>query len=210
MARSNLTGGKHHKKGKKKRAIVDTVKEKKMETAANNQVYALVKKKFGGSRLLVSCSDDKERSAIIPGKFFKKIWLNVGDLLLCDLNLGNDDSLCYIIHKYTIKDANKLKSQGKISFDISPEEESNKGFKFTDDQDNNNVDQDSLDDDQLDEDDLQNSSFLNDLDSLDTDDEKEESEKSEDKENEENNKVYPKVFNENDNLSEFQLDENID
>ena len=134
MPRSNLTGGKHHKKGKKKRIISDINQQRKTEIANSNQVYAIVKKKFGGSRLQVECSDSKERSAIIPGKFFKKIWINIGDILLCDLNMGSDETLCYISHKYTTKDANILKSQGKISFDVAKEieEEEKKGFKFVD------------------------------------------------------------------------------
>lgn len=131
MPKSNVTGGKHHKKGKKHRGPV-TGNDNKIEFAGENQVYALVTKKIGGSRIVVDCSDSKERSGIIPGKFFKKVWMNVGDIVLCDLNVGSDDSICHITHKYTPKDANILKSQGKITFEVAADKQDQSGYKFTD------------------------------------------------------------------------------
>lgn len=133
MPRSNVTGGKHHKKGKKHKGPVNVNQDNKIEYAGVNQVYALVKKKVGGSRLLVECSDGKERSGLIPGRFFKKVWMNAGDIVLCDLNIESDDTICYINMKYTTKDANVLKSQGKISFDIAEEKEEMGGFKYVTD-----------------------------------------------------------------------------
>lgn len=132
MPRSNLTGGKHHKRGKK-RPGVSQKDDNRVEFAEAGQVYACVKKKIGGKRILIDCSDGKERSGLIPGKFFKKLWMNLGDVLLCDLNTGNDDSICYIVHKYTPKDANILKAQGKITFDIAEDKDETVGFKFVDD-----------------------------------------------------------------------------
>lgn len=129
MHKSNITGGKHHKKGKKNR-IPMNVNDNKIEYAGTNQVYAIVKKKTGGTRLILECSDGKERSGIIPGKFFKKIWMNAGDILLCDLNVESDDSQCYIVHKYSPKDSNILKSQGKITFDIMDDKQENSSYKF--------------------------------------------------------------------------------
>lgn len=132
MPRSNVTGGKHHKKGKKHRGPVGTNQDSRIEYAGMNQIYGLVKKKVGGSRLHVECSDGKDRSALIPGKFFKKVWMNVGDIVLCDLNVGSDDTLCYITHKYTNRDANILKSQGKITFDVAEDKEELGNFKYVD------------------------------------------------------------------------------
>ena len=128
MPKSNVRGGKHHKKGKKKRAVDDSV-DHMITYAGVGQVYAFVKRRFGGSRLDVECSDGKMRSALIPGKFFKKIWINAGDILLCELNNTNDDSMCFIIHKYTNKDAAVLKSQGKINFEVVEENEET-GYNF--------------------------------------------------------------------------------
>jgi len=127
----NTTGGSKHKKQKKHRVVPDQTTDNQILLADTNQIYALVKKKTGGSRVTVECSDNKERSAIIPGRFFKKLWFNPGDILLCSLEPNGDDSLCYIEHKYSVKDANTLKFQGKMSFEVAVvEKQENKGFKF--------------------------------------------------------------------------------
>lgn len=111
----NKLGGKKHKRGKKKPEEDDN--NRQIVTASSGQVYAIVRKKLGGTRLAVDCSDDKSRSAIICGKFRKRIWMNPGDILLCDLDaVGTDDS-CLINHKYRAGDINILRERGLITFD---------------------------------------------------------------------------------------------
>lgn len=114
MKKSNQTGGKNHKKYKKNTTVEV---EYKLLLADKCQVYAIVQKKLGGTRVSVLCSDDKIRSAIIPGKFYKKVYVNENDIVLCDLNIGGDDKQCYITHKYYPKDASKLKHLGHITFE---------------------------------------------------------------------------------------------
>lgn len=126
----NTKGGKHHKKGKKHRGEEKT--DGKIIYAENNQVYACVTKKVGGSRLNINCSDTKDRSGLIPGKFFKRVWMNVGDIILCELN-PDDDTQCYILHKYSYKDASLLKSQGHITFNVIDDSTNDDtGFDFGD------------------------------------------------------------------------------
>ena len=124
----NTKGGKHHKKGKKRR---EDTSGGKIVYAEQNQIYAAVSKKVGGSRILVNCSDTIDRSALIPGKMFKKVWLNEGDILLCERN-PNDDTQCYILQKYSYKDASLLKSQGLISFAVVEDETNAQGYDFAD------------------------------------------------------------------------------
>lgn len=116
MKKSNQTGGKNHKKYKKGGTHTEEQKEKLIKLGNQTQVYAIVKKKQGGSRLSVLCSDNVIRSAIIPGKMKKRVWINENDVILCDLNMGAHD-LCYIVHKYTAKEASKLKDMGHITFE---------------------------------------------------------------------------------------------
>ena len=117
MPKSNLIGGKNHKRLKKKRGIVEP-ENKQVQEKVKNQVYAQVLKKCGGTRLLVMCSDAKERSAIIPGKFYKKVWIVQGDIILCDLNIGGCDDQCYVVHKYSNNDVRTLMLQNKINFEV--------------------------------------------------------------------------------------------
>ena len=118
MNKSNQTGGKNHKKYKKVRQVVEEV-QTELITRQAGQTYGIVKSICGGSRILVLCSDNLERSAIIPGKFFKKkkFWFHQNEVVLCELNNGGDDKQCYIVHKYTPKDAVKLKKLKHITFE---------------------------------------------------------------------------------------------
>lgn len=116
----NTHGGKNHKKYKKKKPT-DTVEDKIIFAEKGTQVYALVKKRLGGTRVEVDCSDNTSRSAVIPGSFYKRVWINPGDILLCDLppdDINNNKKLCYIRYKYTPSNAQILKSQDEIKFDI--------------------------------------------------------------------------------------------
>ena len=121
MPKSNKIGGKHHKRAKKDRG--NNEEEVHMVYAKDSnsdlkQVYAIVKKKLGGKRLEVECSDQKIRQAVIPGKFKKKVWFEAGNIILCNVPSHTNDELCYIIYKYSNNDANKLQQQNLINFDI--------------------------------------------------------------------------------------------
>lgn len=118
MPKSNARGGKKHKRGKKNRDIDTDNQKGKVNYATDNQVYALVKKRYGGRRIDVECSDGKNRSAIIPGKMWKRVWMNPDDVLLCDLEATGDEGECYILQKYTPKEISILKSQNRITFEI--------------------------------------------------------------------------------------------
>lgn len=113
----NLHGGSKHKKGKNTRQ--EKPKNTRLVLAEDNQLYALVKKKTGGSTLLVECSDNITRSAIIPGRFYKRVWIDPGDILLCDIDaLGARDS-CLVNYKYTPTEIAELESTKVISFNRS-------------------------------------------------------------------------------------------
>lgn len=128
MPKSNAQGGKKHKRYKKKKDNDQDVYKGKVNYATDGQIYALVKKRYGGRRIDVECSDGKNRSAIIPGKMWKKVWMNPDDVILCDLDATGDDSECYILQKYTPKEISILKSQNKISFEIESLHEDNYEF----------------------------------------------------------------------------------
>lgn len=122
MPRSNVTGGKQHKK-KKKGGILPSNVSKEVLLAGSGQVYGYVKKKSGGTRLMLDCSDNKERSGIIRGSMFKKVWMGEGDIVLCELDTSSNGAQCYITHKYTVKDANILKNRGLIDFEVTLDSE---------------------------------------------------------------------------------------
>lgn len=110
----NVRGGKSFKRNKKN---AGTTKKSDMPIAENDdQRYANVIRKLGGNRLALQCSDTELRQGLIPGSFYKKVWINPGDILLVEISPFNNKE-CHIIHKYEITDARSLRSKGLLTFD---------------------------------------------------------------------------------------------
>jgi len=130
----NLTGGNKHKKGKNKKDRPNeqiTIKTK-MVYAEDGQIYASAVKREGGTRITVNCTDGKTRSAIIPGKFRNRVWINPGDILLCELETLGTDNICSIVKKYNNHEARELKNKKLINFEV-PESEDEENVKFGED-----------------------------------------------------------------------------
>jgi initiation factor 1A len=135
----NIRGGNKHKKTKNCKPLEP--KKGPLVYADVNQVYSIIVKKAGGNRLIVDCSDGKTRSAIISGKFFKRVWLNKNDVVLCETVTTGVDDVCTVIHKYSNDDANQLKNEGLIDFNCSNNNEEEGMIDiidFTDSTNNNN------------------------------------------------------------------------
>jgi initiation factor 1A len=134
MPKSNAQGGKKHKRGKKNKLPEDTGTAN-MPKAGSNQVYGLVKSKLGGKRVLLECTDSKTRHGIIPGSMYKRVWLNIGDVVMCTIaTIGKTDS-CTVNYKYNNKEATALKSEGLIDFNFTTVDEAADAFEFTDNND---------------------------------------------------------------------------
>lgn len=111
----NKFGGKHkHLKNKKP----EDSEEKKTVYAVeeNGELYAVVNKGLGGSRIAITCSDKKERKAVIHGKFRKRVWMNPGDILLCCTNFNGKEDECAVLHKYTPHGIKNLRRKNLLNF----------------------------------------------------------------------------------------------
>jgi translation initiation factor 1A len=71
----NVKGGKGYKKGKGSREL-------EFVEAEEGQLYARVTKILGSCNLIVYCNDNEKRLAHIRGKLRKRVWINVGDIIL--------------------------------------------------------------------------------------------------------------------------------
>lgn len=129
MPKGNATGGKRYKKGKKNR-FNSNENITKLPYSNNEQTYASIKKKLGGARVEVECLDGKIKHAIIPGKFRKKkrVLMEIGDVVLCNIPAITSDTTLYIVYKYNNREANQLKNEGIINFDVTIDEDT---IKFT-------------------------------------------------------------------------------
>lgn len=68
---------------------------------------------LGNGRVQVFCFDGKQRVCHIRGKLRKKVWINVGDIILVGLRDYQDDKGDVIL-KYTPDEARRLKNEGLI------------------------------------------------------------------------------------------------
>lgn len=79
----------------------------------DNEEYAQVLKILGGERMEVQCMDNVKRIAKVRGKFKKRIWINLHDIILVCLREADPDK-CDIIHRYYPDEAKQLKQMGEI------------------------------------------------------------------------------------------------
>jgi translation initiation factor 1A len=129
--KANKIGGKKYKRGKKN-TNDDSDISKPLIVAKENQIYAIVKSRLGGNRINVDCSDGIQRSAIIPGKFYKRVWFNIGDVLLCDFDIINKESDCIIVHKYSPEHVSELKLM-KINVNFIKKDDNDTALRDGDD-----------------------------------------------------------------------------
>ena len=109
MGKKN-TGGKNFKKHKKE----STRAQKELVFRENDQSYARITKKFGDGRFECECIDlDKILIGHIRGSMRKRVWVNIGDIVLVSTR-DFDETKCDIIHKYNPDEAIVLKGYGEL------------------------------------------------------------------------------------------------
>ena len=107
----NTRGGSRYKKKKKGQGFRKP-EELILEKDSPGCMYAMITKKFG-SGFEILCSNDKTERAIVRGKFKKRVWININDIVLVD---ASDLGLFIIVHKYSPEDVRQLRIKGEIDF----------------------------------------------------------------------------------------------
>lgn len=133
MPKNKGKGGKNRKRGTNKN---DPVK-RELILKEEGQEYAQCTKMLGNGRIEVACFDGVKRLATIRGKMRKKVWVNVGDIVLLGLR-DFQDTKADVILKYMPDEARQLQKQGEIpeSAKINEEganAEGGQGWEFDDD-----------------------------------------------------------------------------
>ena len=77
------------------------------------EVFAVVISMLGANRVKVRCMDGTERTARIPGKMQKRIWIREDDVVLVEPWDWQDEK-ADITWRYEKADADKLRSEGLI------------------------------------------------------------------------------------------------
>jgi translation initiation factor 1A len=106
-----MPGKKKKKRGKKKPR--EAVK-RDLVFKTFQEDYAVITKKLGDRRMLVKTSDmTADIMAVIPGRFRKRCWFDIGDLCLISRREFQDAKVD-IVHKYTVDERRALCQCGEI------------------------------------------------------------------------------------------------
>lgn len=109
MPKNKGKGGKNRRRGKNEN---DNFK-RELAIADLGQTYAQVLKMLGSANVEALCADKKKRICHIRGKMNKKIWINVGDIILVSVRDFQEEK-ADIIMKYTNDEAQVLKNRNLI------------------------------------------------------------------------------------------------
>lgn len=110
MPKNKGKGGKNRRRGKNEN---DGIK-RELIIAEPDQTYAQVLKMVGNGNVEALCNDDKKRICHIRGKMNKKVWINVGDIILISIRDFQNEK-ADVIMKYNSDEARLLKNRGEIS-----------------------------------------------------------------------------------------------
>lgn len=108
MPQSKGNGGKNRRRGKN-----DNDEKRELFTKDDEQEYAQVLRMLGQGRVEAMCFDGKKRLCNIRGKLRKRVWINVGDIVMISLREFQDEKADVIL-KYTADEARQLKAMGEI------------------------------------------------------------------------------------------------
>ena len=106
MAKKKV-GGKRKKRGKKVDAGFKRNIDYKSSEPSDNQQYALILTNLGERRFQVLCEDRQERICNVRGKFRKRVWIKIGNLVIVSLRSFQMDK-CDLLHRYNDDEARML------------------------------------------------------------------------------------------------------
>ena len=109
-------GGKNRRRGKNHDA-----EKRELVFKEEGQEYAQILKMLGNGRVEAQCVDGEKRLCHIRGKLRKKVWINVGDIVLVGLRDFQDEK-GDIILKYNPDECRSLKAYGELPSNIQVNE----------------------------------------------------------------------------------------
>ena len=114
----NKIGGSKHKKAK------NYIESNSIRYKENHENYGKVVKILGNCRFMVLCDDGLERLSIMRGKFKKRKFINLHDIVLVEI-WDFQDEKSSIIHVYSEDNIRKLKKSDNFPKTFCEEEETN-------------------------------------------------------------------------------------
>ncbi len=92
---------------------------RRAKTPKGGQLYAVVREMSGGSRMLAMCEDGNMRMIRIGGKFKKRMWCRVQDLIIVQPWVVQSEGKADLVYRYLPAERNWLARNGKIPEDLN-------------------------------------------------------------------------------------------
>lgn len=106
------------------------------------QEYCKMTKMLGGLHIMVMLPDKSEVMAVIPGRFRKRCFMKVGDVLIVSMR-EYEESKCDVCYKYLEDEVRMLATYNEIpNFFLDSFDNSNEDFEFCIDSEEENQDVD--------------------------------------------------------------------
>lgn len=109
MPKNKGKGGKNRRRGKNE----NESEKRELVFKEDGQEYAQVTKMLGNGRVEAMCFDGAKRLCHIRGKLRKKVWINLGDIILLGLR-DYQDNKADVILRYNPDEARSLKAYGEL------------------------------------------------------------------------------------------------
>lgn len=110
MPKNKGKGGKTHRKAK---SATGGLFRRELLMKEDGQEYAVVTKILGNGHVECSCHDNIVRLGTIRGKMRNRVWITLGDTVLCGLR-DFQDTKVDIIHKYNSDEIRQLQNLSEI------------------------------------------------------------------------------------------------
>ena len=105
------------KKKRSARFAQDHKSKREMIYRQSEQEYGFVEQLLGDMRCLVFCSDRQARVCHIRGRFRRRVWINLGDVVLVSVREFEKDR-GDIIYKYNMEEVEHLKSSQEFDYGL--------------------------------------------------------------------------------------------
>jgi len=97
-----------------KRKVLSEEELKELILPGEGQLLGVVVKMLGFDRLIVRCTDGKERLCRISGKLKRRVWIREGDVVLVSPWEFQSESKADIVWRYTASQVDWLKKNGYL------------------------------------------------------------------------------------------------
>ena len=87
---------------------------KRARTRNHKQLYAVVREMSGGSRMIAYCEDGLTRMIRIGGKFKRRMWCRIDDLIIIKPWVVQEDKKADLVYRYLPPEKNWLIRNNKI------------------------------------------------------------------------------------------------